>query len=87
MININNITALAETLPVETEVDGYTGYGVWKVYKEVFTQLGLDVTKTSQSVYNDLVHGRIDGIKNTHRITDETVIETYVAKLVARATR
>lgn len=87
MIDIAKIADLATTLPVDEGIDedGLTGYGVWKIAKDVFESLGMEFTITSQRVYNDLRAGRVDGTKGTHRVVAEESVEMYIAKMVRKA--
>jgi len=87
MIDINKISQLAETIEIDEAVEGMSAYGVWKVAKDVFAQLGLEFGKTSQSFYNAAKNGSINGVKSTTQKFSDEEVETYIAKLVARATR
>ena len=92
MIDINNIVELSKSVVVETESEGTTAYGIWKVAKDVFESLGLDFTTstgrdvTSQVFYNYSASGRINGVKGSKgtKYSDEEV-ENFVARLVAKA--
>lgn len=91
MIDYANIISLSEKVEIEEETDGMTAFGIWKVAKEVFEQLGLDfVTERgkeipSQAFYNYSKNGSISGVKGQKRYSDDEV-ELFVAKLVAKAT-
>lgn len=93
-IDINNIVALSQSVEVESETDGMTAYAVYTLTKEVFASLGLVWTnsrgneQTSQALYNDARSGKIDGVKGGgNRRYQESDVEQYIARLVAKQTR
>jgi hypothetical protein len=85
-VSIDRIVELSETVKVDEETTGYTGYGIAKVINDTFKALGSDVTVTPQHVYNDATNGKVNGVKGAKRFTDDEV-ETYVAKFVASRVR
>jgi hypothetical protein len=86
-INVDRIVALAETVEVVDETEGYTGYGIAKVINDTLKQLGVAAEVTPHAVYNDSRNGRIDGVKHVAgekvRYTEEQVT-LYAAKFVAK---
>jgi hypothetical protein len=87
MIDINKISQLAETIEIDETIEGLSAYGVWKAAKDVFAQLNLEFTETSQKFYNAAKNGSINGVKSsTQKFSDEDA-EKYIAKLVAKAMR
>lgn len=85
MIEISRIVELSETIETETDeaTDGTTPYGVAKIVNDVFVAIGSTCRIASQMMYQYAKAGRINGVKNAKRFTDEEV-ETFVAKFVAR---
>jgi hypothetical protein len=87
MINIDNIVALASTVEVADETDGYTGYGIARIINKTLKVLGADVEVLPQMVYNDATTGKINGVKagphNRIRYNDDEVTN-YVARFVAK---
>jgi hypothetical protein len=86
-INVNRIVTLSETVKVDEEVDGYTGFAIARIANETLKELDLVADISPHAVYNDAHSGRINGRKyaagELMRYT-ENEVEHYVAKLVAK---
>ena len=87
MINFDKIAELSQTIEIDEDTTGTTAYGVWKIAKEAFENMGIEFSMTSQSFYNFAKNGKINGIKDSKGRFSDDEIETFVATLIAKELR
>lgn len=87
MIDINKIISISETIEVEETSDGTSAYGVWKIARDIFAELKIEFSATSQMFYNYAKTGKINGVKDSKQRFSDDEIENFVALLIAKASK